>query len=239
MLRRESIKAISENCSEQQAFEDAFSLNYQRKSLTNYELGAFILRLKEKYPQTYTTQEVIGKKLGISHNHLSEIMSAYAEANNLTDKVKPENVARATSLPEHTLRQIKKAKSESAKVAIADVVIEKNLGHRGAAELVKQVNAVSGADESTVEEKAKLLFEDADKAFKKEERALDKLITDSVAVVPEGLVKYLYGKANGEKVTQEKLNSMISMIVQVLYETAISEKKFDSIYEIAVEASKR
>jgi hypothetical protein len=76
MLRLDGIWALNRKRSEQEAYEDAIILN-AKKNLTAYEIAAFILKLKAKFPQIYTTQEVIGKKLGIGQEQISRIMNAF------------------------------------------------------------------------------------------------------------------------------------------------------------------
>lgn len=240
MLRKDGIWAINEKRSDLEAFEDAFTLNYQRKSLSSYELGAFILKLKELFPDTYPNQETIGKKLGLSQEAISRIMTAYGELEKSKDKINPDVMPHVIRTSERSVNKIRNA-SADLRPKLLETVAEKDLSVLDTEKLVEGVNAVEGATERTVtevadallKEKAEAFRADGEKIQKNTNKELQHLIDNAMVPAPEALVRDAYGRNFGEKVSQGKLNLLLSFLFKVMYEHLKNSPEFNDYFEEA------
>jgi molybdopterin-biosynthesis enzyme MoeA-like protein len=133
------------------------------------------------------------------------------------------------NLPEKRLRSIGKV-PEELKPAVLTAITEKNLSTKQTEELVQEVVSHVGADESTVQEKVDGLFADAAKIEKKYAREIDKLINGASVLAPEALVREAYGRAYGEKVSQEKLNAYLSVVIGCMFERLKKDGLLDEVF---------
>jgi ParB/RepB/Spo0J family partition protein len=223
MLRKDGIWAICKQKSELEAYEDAFTLNYQRESLTDYELGQHLSLMFEKNPNI--TQTALGKKFGVSQQRVSQLLRCFREIErqkqngNITTQVVMEKVS------ERTIRAIKNA-PEDLKPIIMKESIEKNLSSRDTERLISEITAIPDATAATVTEKAQQIVEEKAKAFveegakirRKSDKLLDKLIEEVRARPPEAWVKELYGRVGENKINVENASAFASVWFGVAYE---------------------
>jgi ParB/RepB/Spo0J family partition protein len=234
MLRKDGILAVSESCTELQAFEDAFIIHHERKSLTAYEMGKYLLTLQSKFPDVYPTQESLAKKLGITQQSISLLVTAYREVEAQKPNL-PENVTtQVVNLSEHTIRAASKA-PEAKKPEIFKAVTEQHLSARETAELVEKVaQEEPPSTEATDEEKTQILYDEADSAENKEKRLLNKLIENTVAHAPKELIDEVIARSNnGEKLTAEKLNPYLTTWFDVAFQTLKKHGLLDEVFEVA------
>ncbi len=243
------IWAIRKKLTEQEAFEQAFTINYERKDLSAFEIGTFILSLQEKFPQVYASrihgfsfQETIGKRLGLSHSTVSLILSAYADLKNTTPKLDEEIVAKATKLPERTVREAKKA-PEEVKSSVYAAIVKKELSANETKKLVQLVNQESSSlSKEQVEELAtevqvsksfeiaQDLKEDADRSERKIQRAEQKIIGNAQQY-PANLMKEIYGHLASKeaKVSVERAQRYAATVVDLMVQR-LSSSDLDLIF---------
>lgn len=137
------IWALEASITEQQAFEYAFKINYKRKNLSAYELGAYMMELPKKFPDTYklnahgfSFQETLGKQLGLDQANISRALSAYRDVAGQSGQLPPDIYARCIKLEGRVVDEIKKAPPETKSV-IYETVVEKKLQSPVVKELVK------------------------------------------------------------------------------------------------------
>jgi hypothetical protein len=235
MLRLDGIWAFNKKRTEQEAFEDALILN-TKKGLSSYELALFMLKLREKFPNAYPTQEALGKRLGLSHDSISIILKAHAEIEKQKDKLPPDLSNRFEKLPASKINELQKA-PEQAKTVIISKAIEKDLSRREITSLVKDVTDAPNVDDATIEaavnkiveertiniqvgksdeEKASEFLAEGDKLQRKNDRAIDKLIAQFKAYYPEKLITAVYGSFGDAKVTPEKFQSTMHTVIGIM-----------------------
>jgi ParB family chromosome partitioning protein len=247
MLMQTTIKAVCVHISEQEAHEDAFLLNDIRQNISAYDKGHYIFEVLMKR-FSYLNQEALAKKLGISRQSLNQMVLAYNEVQTLQPKVSPEIDARASELPERTLRAIRLQVPEDLKPKTMEEIINKNLSVRDTEKLCNDIKATPNADtaavgafadqiveekaskgnEKSLEEKAELFFKEGDQAQRKNDRFIDKLIVDFGNYYPDSLIKAVYGQFGDAKVTPEKFQSTIRLVVEIMANRC--EKDLDSIF---------
>jgi ParB/RepB/Spo0J family partition protein len=235
MLQSDGIWAIVKHQSEQEAYENAFILHYERHNLLTYEFGAFLLRLQTQFPDAYPNQTVLGKKLGLSQSRVSQLISHFEEIERLRQDENNITTVIMQKIPERRTRELKKA-PEELKTALYEQVAEKNLSVAKTKTLVTDVLADPNADAAVAKENAEALFAEADKIQQKNDKLLNKLIANAHVKAPEALVKELYGLTKEpRKVSVEKMNSTLEMVFLVLYSHA---KNGNVMLEIFEEATK-
>ncbi len=263
MLQWPTIKAINELRTEQEAYEDAFIFNHQRRNLSSYEMGDYIVnQLQKRFPQIYTTQEVIGKRLGLSQDSVSLCLKAYFEIESQKGKLPQEVTNRFVNLPASKVAPLSKI-PEPLKPAAIEAAIDNELSQRQVKALVANVAKTSNPTEETIKHavqqiKAQTLKQaDADlavpesdtdvEAFLKQgktqmnkfERDLNRLTEGCVVPAPHELVRDILAVFGGEKVTQEQLNSLACFVFQTLYDEAKRKKQVEEVIALALQEAKR
>ncbi|MDD5240066.1 MAG: ParB N-terminal domain-containing protein, partial [Candidatus Nanoarchaeia archaeon] len=220
------ILAKEKNRTELEAWQDAWLLN-DKEDLSDYEKGAYMLQLQQKFPNEYPTHEALAKKLNISRSNVTQLIQCYTEIERQTPKTN--NVTRVTMehIPEGTVRQARKA-PEELKPAIYETIIENDLSSRETKQLVEAVKAEESPTEKTVEEKAALLFEETEKEGKKLGRFIDKLIEELVPYYPKELIQTVFASFSGDKVTVEKIRDRCQTLVDFWYKRALDAKTLDA-----------
>jgi polyhydroxyalkanoate synthesis regulator phasin len=220
------ILAKEKNRTELEAWQDAWLLN-DKEDLTDYEKGAYMLQLQQKFPNEYPTLEAIGKKLGISKQHVNQLIQCYEEIEHQTQKTNMSTRVDMENIPERTVREARKA-PEELKPAIYEKIIEGDLSSRETKQFVEAVKAEEAPTEKTVEEKAALLFEETEKEGKKLGRFIDKLIDELVPYYPKELIQTVFASFSGDKVTVEKVRDCCQILVDFWYKRALDAKTLDA-----------
>lgn len=229
MLRLNGIWAFKWSITEQEAYELALILN-EKKPLTTADKAHFYLQMMDKFPELYPTLESVAKRVGETKQQISLIILAYKEIKLQKEKLPPEMSTKVDALPEHTIREARKA-PEQTRTAVIKMVIDHDLGPTETRKLVSEVKKEPNPTESTVEEKAQQLIEEARTDTKKEERTIDKLMAAALVKPPEELVREAISRAGGEKITQEKLNAFLGVTVGVMFEELKRQGKIDFVFE--------
>ena len=239
LLRQPVLWVVSQKRSEKQVHFDAFILNNNRNNLSAYDKGHYIVEdLIKNFPDDFPNQEAIAKKLGISQNHVSEILSAYNTINSQKGKLDESIIARAIKIPEKTLRPIHKI-SEELKPSIITAITEHDLSSRQAEKLVNEVNAdpdttpekvaveAQRIKEQKAEDRAQVHMKEADKALAKNERARDKVVAAGEEY-PKELMTAVYGHLGLKgKVTPEKAKVYASILVAVFFQKSLDKDELD------------
>jgi ParB/RepB/Spo0J family partition protein len=239
MLMRTTIKAVCVHVSEQEAHENALLLNDgdNRQNLSAYDKGHYIVEVLMKR-FSYSSQEALAKKLGMSPDDLSHFILGYREVEAQKSKLSPEACARAQKLPERTLTYARQA-PDALKAPVLETVTEKKLSVLDTKQLVQKLKETENADVSTVnsvadqileeknqakmpiveksfEEKAVKFLEEGEKLQRKNDRAIDKLIEQFGGFYPEKLITAVYGSFGDAKVTDEKFQSVMHTVIGVM-----------------------
>ena len=114
--------------------------NYPSHPVQHGNKGHYYETMMEKFPEAYPTLESVGKKVGASHQQISNIITAYQQIKHLKPQLEPTIATQVAMLSEVVVRPIKSA-PESAKVALVSVVAEKGLSGRESAALVEVAKA--------------------------------------------------------------------------------------------------
>jgi len=224
--------AIFKERTEQEAYEAALILN-DKKQIGASEKGHFYEVMMEKFPEAYPTLESVGKKVGASHQQISNIITAYQQIKHLKPQLEPTIATQVAMLSEVVVRPIKSA-PESAKVALVSVVAEKGLSGRESAALVEVAKANPDVTKEELEAEADRLQKekvedrllarraDAEKLVKKTEREVAKLARSVEEVYPESLVKAIYGHLSykGVKLSDDRMRKFCPVFVDSLVKVA-------------------
>jgi ParB/RepB/Spo0J family partition protein len=222
------ILAKEKNRTELEAWQDAWLLN-DKEDLTDYEKGAYMLQLQQKFPNEYPTLEAIGKKLGISKQHVNQLIQCYEEIEHQTQKTNMSTRVDMENIPERTVREARKA-PEELKPAIYEKIVENDLSSRETRQLIEAVNEEEAPTEKTVEEKAALLFEETEKEGKKFVRFKDKLLDELCPYYHEDVVNAVLGSLllSADKVTVEMVRDRCHILDRIWYKRALDNKTFDA-----------
>lgn len=81
---------------DQEAYEAAFSINYQRDELTSLEQGRWFKIMMETFPETYPTQEALAKRVGVNQSTVTRHI-AYYEAETQAANIMPRGIMEKTA----------------------------------------------------------------------------------------------------------------------------------------------
>ena len=223
MLRKDGIWAFSKPSTEQEAYEDAFTLNFERKSLSDYELGRHLSMLMAKFPTSYPTQEVVAQKVGISRVRVNQFIRCFEEIER--QKPRQDNIVNQFTMEKLSgtiVAEIKKA-PEELKPAILENVVEKGLTVRQTEQLVKNLQEIENPTVETVAQEANRILtpepeleptltpepaeisieeivanlkQDAEKAVRTVTREIDRFIQNATGQYPEIVVREVYAHLN-------------------------------------------
>lgn len=105
-----------------EAMEAMFIENIQREDLSDYEVGRWLKLLMEKFPEKYPSQQVAAHKFGISVQHANELIKHYEFLESVRSRLPPNISARADTLPEAMIREVRRAPEElQPKILVAVV----------------------------------------------------------------------------------------------------------------------
>jgi ParB/RepB/Spo0J family partition protein len=109
----EALLCIILEMSDQEAAELQWAENIDRKDLTDYEKGRWLKEMLEKFPEEYPNQAMLGNKIGLSQQHVSELVSHFEFVERQKETLPSDLTARAVKLTERVTREIQKAPEKS------------------------------------------------------------------------------------------------------------------------------
>jgi len=232
MFRLSDIKAVDDGLTEQQAFENALIVHI-RQNISAYDQGHFIEEdLKKRFPNIYTTQETIAKRLSLSQQTISNILLAYRQIEAQKSNFSPETYQTLVTKSPETIIPVTKA-PEAAKPALLTAIANENLSILESKNLSREISKVPDATEQTVKEKVAVLFGSAEKEVSKIDSIIAKLVEKSVVLAPEDAVREAVGRAGDNKVTPEKLGVFMTIYFAILDKHARADKKSNEYFEEA------
>jgi len=236
-----------------ECFEDSVILNGKKK-LSAYELGTFIMKLKEEFPEIYISgkhgfnfQETVAKRLGISQQTVSTVLLSFKDVQAQQPRVSEEIYHSVVKLPEGLVREARKA-PEEAKPKVYEVVVDQKLETpevKKVVEIAKANPEISKEDlaaeadrirkekEAAAEAKAKQYVVEAEKLEAKSEKSIDKLIEACKPYYPEDFCNTIHAHLSKDsktvKVDVDKAIEFAKKVVTSLYER-VSEEDLQNIF---------
>ena len=182
----EMLPCVIMDLTDQEAMELQFAENKERKDLSDYEQGRWLKEMMQRYPETYQNQTVLGNKIGMSQQHVSELISHFEFVEKQKVTLPSDFTARAVKLTEHVTREIQKA-PEKLRPQVTKTVVEEGYSARETEKLVKDITLPN----VTQEEAMKVIQEDAEKRSKAEEKRQEAFVKKLKQYYPAELVDYI------------------------------------------------
>jgi len=222
--------------SDNNAFEAMLVENLQRKDLTDYEVGRWLKFLLERYPEAYSSQEVLANKIGKTHQYISYLIKHFEEIEKQKALLSPDLATRVAALPESIGREIRKA-PEEVKPKIYEYAVKHDVSTREVASLVE---VLKKADEKTRGKAAKLLIDEGlapqeaqtlvevlttpsnEEMKETKEKPQKSLFDRLLADYPEKLLKAIF-ESLGDNVPEDEMRAYIKNVIALCWDRIADE----------------